>query len=98
MIRLHCSHFIFPSYPDQLRNIQQVIQGIGAVPKLMLFPVAGGHRQKQELVDVRAGQGDIGASPLPDPDCPPPKKPDRLQAMPSSSSFMQEGVSCSSSG
>ncbi len=98
MIHLHCSHFVFPSHPDQLRNIQQVVQGIGPVPELMLFPVAGGYRQVQELVDVRAGQGDEGAGVLPAPGCPAPKKPDRLQAIPSSSSFMQEGVSCSNSG
>ena len=24
--------------PDQLHDIQQVVQGIGAVPELMLFP------------------------------------------------------------
>ena len=94
-----CAGFVFPSHPDQLNNIQQIVQGIGAVPELMLFPVAGGYRQEQELVDVRAlyravsGWPDSGPS-----DCPAPKKPDKLQAIPSSRSFMQDGVSYSSSG
>ena len=90
--------FVFLSHPDQLRDIQQVIQGIGPVPELMLAPIPRCHRQEQELVNVRAGYGDEGAGALPDPGCPPPKKPERLQAIPSRSSFMQEGVSYSSSG
>ena len=90
--------FVFPSYPDQLHNVQQVVQGIGAVPELMLFPEAGGHGHKEELIDVRAGQGVVSGWPDSGLDRPPPKKPDRLQAMPSSRSFMQEGVSCFSSG
>ena len=36
--------FVFPPDPDQLRDVQQVIQGIGSVPEFMLFPEAGGHR------------------------------------------------------
>ena len=91
--------FVFPPHPDQLRDIQQVVQGISPVPKLMLLPHPGGHGQEQELVDVRAGQGDVAAVPASGPfDCPSPKKPERLQAIPSSRSFMQAGVSCSSSG
>ena len=89
---------ILITHPDQFRDVQQVVQGIGAVPELMLFPVAGGYRQEQELVDVRAGQGDIGAGVLPAPGCPAPKKPDKLQEIPSSRSFIQDGVSYSSSG
>ena len=90
--------FIFPSHPDQLRNVQQVIQRIGAVPEFMLPPHPGGYRQEEELIDVRAGQGDVSAVAVSVPDPPSPKKPDRLQAMPSISSLMQERVSCSSSG
>ena len=90
---------ILPPDPDQLDNVQQVIQGIGAIPKLMLPPHPGGHRQEKELVNVRAGQGDPGTGVFPSSfDCPAPKKPERLQAIPSSSNFIQEGVSCSSSG
>ena len=96
---ISCAGFVYPPHPDQLRDIQQVVQGIGPVPELMLPPETGGYRQKEELVDVRAGQGDVGAGGFPSgPDCSSPKKPDRLQAMPSSSSFMQDGVSYSSSG
>ena len=95
---LSCPGFVFPFHPDQFRNIQQVVQGIGPVPELMLFPVSLRHRQEQEFVNVRAGQGDVAAGALSGPDCPPPKKPDRLQAIPSSRSFMQVGVSCRISG
>ena len=90
--------FVFPLHPDQFHNIQQVIQGIGSVPELMLFPVAGSHGQEKKLVDVRAGYGAVSAGAASGLDRPPPKKPDRLQAIPSSSSFIQVGVSCSSSG
>ena len=38
---------------QQLHHIQQVIQGIGAVPELMLTPEAGGHREKGQLIDIR---------------------------------------------
>ena len=83
---------------DQLRRVQQIIHGIGPVPELMLFPHPSRYREEEELVDVRAGYGDVSAGAVSALDCPPPKKPDRLQAIPSSSNFMQEGVSCSSSG
>ena len=90
--------FVFPSHPDQLGNVQQVVQGIGAVPELVLLPQSLRHRQEQELIDVRAGQGQVAAGAASAFDPPAPKKPERLQLIPSSSSFMQEGVSCSSSG
>ena len=90
--------FISPAYPDQLRDIQQVIQGIGAVPEFVLAPVSLRHGQEQELIDIRAGQGDVSAVPFFSLNPPSPKKPERLQAMPSISSFMQEAVSCCSSG
>ena len=54
MHHLPCSFFILPPYPDQLRDIQQVVQGIGPVPELMLAPVPRRHRQEQELVNIRA--------------------------------------------
>ena len=90
--------FVFPPDPDQLRDVQQVIQGIGAVPELVLPPVPLRHGQEQKFIDVRAGQGDVSAVPVFSLNPPSPKKPERLQAMPSISSFMQAGVSCSSSG
>jgi hypothetical protein len=45
------------SHPDQLHDIQQVVQGKSSVPELVLFPQAFRHRKKQEPVDVRARQG-----------------------------------------
>ena len=90
--------FVFPPDPDQLRDVQQVVQGIGAVPELMLAPEALRHGQEEELVDIRAGQGEIAAGAVSVLNPPSPKKPLRLQAIPSSRSFIQEGISCSSSG
>ena len=92
--RFHGPDFIFSPDPDQLDNIQQVVQGIGAVPELVLFPEAGGHRRKQEFIHVRAGYGDIAGGSGGDVRPPSPKKPDRLQEMLSAVSFIQETVSC----
>ena len=94
----HSPGLVFIPHPDQLYNIQQVVQGIGPVPELMLVPEAGSHGQEKKLVDVRAGYGDVSAGAVSALDCPPPKKPERLQAIPSRRSFMQDGVSYSSSG
>ena len=83
---------------QQLHRIQQVVQGIGAVPELMLPPEAEGDREKEELVQVRAGGGDeIGAAGR-EVGPPSPKKPDSVQRASSRVSFRQEAVSCSSSG
>ena len=79
-------------------DVKEIPEGVGAVPELMLPPHPGSHRQKEKFVDVRAGYGDVSARAVSPFDCPPPKKPDRLQAIPSSSSFIQVGVSYSSSG
>ena len=58
------SFFIFPPYTDQLRDSQQVSQGIGSVPELMLLPVASGHRQKEEfLTGQRPPANSIDAAP-----------------------------------
>jgi len=38
---------------QQFHRVQQVIQGIGAVPELMLTPEAGRHREKGQLIDIR---------------------------------------------
>ena len=94
-----CSpRFVFSLHPDQLHDIQQIVQGIGPVPEFMLPPEPGGYRQEKKLIHIRAGYGAVSAGAVTTLDCPPPKKPDRLQAIPSSRSFMQVGVSCSSSG
>ena len=38
---------------QQLHRVQQVVQGIGAVPELMLTPEAGSHREEGQLVNIR---------------------------------------------
>ena len=89
--------FIFPFHPDQFHNIQQVIQGIGSVPELMLTPQSCGYRQKKEFVHVRAfgnqEPGIMGREAEP----PPPKKPSSVQTTSSIVSFRQiPGSYCSS--
>ena len=96
--RFRCPDFIFPPDPDQLGDVQQVVQGIGAVPELMLFPETEGDREKEELVQVRCCYGDeIGAAGR-EVGPPSPKKPDSVQRTSSRVSFRQVAVSCSSSG
>ena len=44
-----CSpRFVFSLHPDQLHDIQQIVQGIGPVPEFMLAPNPGGNRQEKE--------------------------------------------------
>jgi len=88
--------FVFPSDADQFHNIQQVVQGIGAVPELMLPPEAGGHRQKEELIQVRGAYAGETAGREADPL--PAKKPESVQSTDSIVSFRQLPVSYSSSG
>ena len=83
---------------DQFHDVQQIVQGIGAVPEFMLAPEAEGDREKEKLVQVRGGCGDeVGAAGR-EADPPSPKKPDSVQRVSSRVSFRQEAVSCSSSG
>ena len=97
--------FILPHDPDHLRDIQQVVQGIGSVPELMLLPVAGGHRQEEELVNIRAFDRLISQT-IHRPssatgggfESPPPKKTSSVHTASSIVSFRQTAVSCSSSG
>ena len=96
--RFHGPSFVLPPDFRQLRDIQQIIQGIGPVPEFVLFPVSQGYRQEQELIDVRAGYGDVVASAGGAFRPPSPKKPSSAQAISSRSSFIQETVSCFSSG
>ena len=83
---------------DHFNDIQEIVQGIGAVPQFMLAPVAGRHRQEEELIDIGAAYGAAGSfaggelRPLP------PKKPDRFQEIPSSSRRMHRGISYRISG
>ena len=81
--------FVFPSHPDQLNIIQQVIQGIGSVPKLMLPPHPRTHRKEEEFIHIRTG-GDqevwiTGGGFEP----PSPKKPSSVQTTSSIVSFRQ---------
>ena len=96
--RFHGPVFVFPPDADQFHDIQQIVQGIGAVPEFMLPPEAGGHRREQKIINVQTGYGEEAGGPGGGFKPPPPKKPDRLQAMLSTVSFRQETVSCSSSG
>ena len=84
--------------PDQLDNIQQVIQGVSSVPQLVLFPESQRNRQKQEFVQVRAGCGDEVTSAGRDIGPPSEKKPRSVQRASSKVNFRQVAVSCSSSG
>ena len=78
---------------DEFHRVEEVVQGIGAVPELMLLPEAGGDREEQKLVNIRGGYGDVGcgagweAGPLP------AKKSSRVQMRDSQVSFMQAAVS-----
>ena len=88
---------ILPPDPDQLDNIQQVIQGIGPVPQLILFPESQRDRQEKEFVQVRAGCGDEVASAGREIGPPSEKKPRNVQRASSKVNFRQVAVSCSSS-
>ena len=88
---------ILPPDPDQLDNIQQVVQGVGPVPEFMLFPESQRDRQKQELVQVRAGDGDEVTSAGREVGPPSEKKPRSVQRASSKVNFRQVAVSCSSS-
>ena len=90
--------FIFPPDPDQLHDVQQVIQGIGPVPELMLLPEPQGYREEQKFVQVRACCGAVFGAADREADPPSPKKPERVQMASSMVSFRQVAVSCSSSG
>ena len=90
--------FVFSLHPDQLDNIQQVIQDIGSVPQLMLFPESQRNRQEEEFIQVRAGDGDEADSAGRELDPPSPKKSRSVQRASSRVSFKQAAASCSSSG
>ena len=96
--RFHGPVFIFPPDLDQLGNVQQVVQGVGAVPELMLPPEPQGYREEQEFVHIRAGYGEVAGASGGGFGPPPSKKPDRLQEITSTVSRRQETGSCSSSG
>ena len=90
--------FVFRPDADELRDVEEVAEGVGAVPEFVLTPEAVGDREEEKFVKVRgleayeagrsAGEADPAAG----------KKSESVQAMPSSVSFRQAAASCSSSG
>ena len=90
--------FVFPADPDQLRDVQQVVQGIGAVPELMLPPEARRHREEEELVQIRAGDGDVVGAAGRESGPPSAKKPVSVQRASSRVSFRQAAASWARSG
>ena len=90
--------FIFPADSDQLDDIEQIIQGIGAIPEFVLMPQVFRHRPEEELVDVLRAGGREFSPAAHEGEPPPPKKPESVQEISSITSFRQVAVSCSSSG
>ena len=58
-----CPVLILPPDADQLHGVQEIIQGVGAIPELMLTPQAGGDREKEECVNIRRLDGKVGYFP-----------------------------------
>ena len=44
---------VFPGDLEQLRRVQEIVQGIGSVPQLVLAPEAGRHGKEQKFIQVR---------------------------------------------
>ena len=89
--------FIFPPHPDELHGVEEIVEGVGPVPKLVLPPHPGGDWQEDELIHVRAfGDQESGVAGW-EPEAPPPKKPSSVQSTSSMVSFRQVATSCSSS-
>ena len=90
--------FIFRPDADELRDVEEIAEGVGSVPEFMLLPEAVGDGKEEEFIEVRglkayeagrsAGEADPAAG----------KKSERVQAMPSNVSFRHAAASCSSSG
>ena len=83
---------------QELRRVQEVAQGIGAIPEFVLFPQAGGDREEGQFIDVGGLRG--GEFRRADQEvCPSAgKKSERVQARTSWVRRKQRRVSCSSSG
>ena len=88
---------IFIPDTDQLHGVQEVVEGVGAVPEFVLLPEAGGHREEEEFIQVRgfggqeAGRASGEVGPLS------PKKPSRVQRATCRVSFRALTASYSSS-
>ncbi len=81
--------FIFPPHPDELHGVEEIVEGVGPVPKFMLTP--------HELIHVRAFSDQESGVPGWEPEAPPPKKPSSVQSTSSIVSFRQVATSCSNS-
>ena len=46
--------FVFLPDLQYFQNIQQIIQGIGPIPELVLLPETGGNRKEQGLIHIHA--------------------------------------------
>ena len=90
---LGCEALVFTGDADQLNRVEEVAEGVGSVPELMLLPEAGGDREEQKLVNVRGGYGDVGGGAVWETGPLPAKKSSRVQMRDSQVSFMQAAVS-----
>ena len=59
----HIEAFIFLLDLQYFQDIQQIIQGIGPVPELMLLPETGGNRKKQDFIHIHASCRDEAGDP-----------------------------------
>ena len=49
--------FIFIPDADQLHGVQEVVEGVGAVPELVLLPETRGYREEEKFIQVRGFGG-----------------------------------------
>ena len=59
----HIEAFIFLPDLQYFQDIQQIIQGIGPVPELVLLPETGGNRKEQDLIHIHASCRDEAGVP-----------------------------------
>ena len=90
--------FVLPADADQLHGVEEIVQGIGPVPQLVLPPEAGGDGQEEKFVQVRALGGQEFASAVREAEPPSPKKPSSVQRTSSRVSWRQVTGSWESSG
>ena len=89
--------FIFSPHPDELHGVEEIVEGVGSVPELVLPPQAGGDRQEGKLIHVRAVCDQESGVPGRESEAPAPKKPSSVQSTSSIVSFRQVATSCSNS-
>ena len=96
--RAAAPQFVLPGNLDQLDGIQQIIQGTGSSPELVLFPHACRDRQEEEGIQIHGLGREEGALPGDESEGLSGKKPSREKAITSRVSFKQAIVSVSISG